>query len=221
MTASICGCVSPCNGHLCFHAALTLSLSLAFRVRATGTGPTGHGFAQLLRPRASTAPAAPPGKPRRWVSEGVGCLKVQRERGPGFPRPPEGEIFETDMHPQMEAVTQTCIHKWRQSCMHKSMQASYPILMMMMFVYWYLFSNHYTRECSSIRNSNPPSSTLFSGQDSLYLSQACSPQNSRVCYLRHNRSGTRCTRQRPSAGGRTWTSECVYSSQDSCRSECT
>ena len=59
------------------------------------------------------APAAPPGKPRCWVSEGVGCLKVQRERGPGFPRPPEGEIFETDMHPQMEAVTQTCIHRAR------------------------------------------------------------------------------------------------------------
>ena len=40
------------------------------------------------------APAAPPGKPRCWVSEGVGCLKVQRERGPGFPRPAEAENFE-------------------------------------------------------------------------------------------------------------------------------
>ena len=42
----------------------------------------------------SMAPAAPPGKPRCWVSEGVGCLKVQRERGPGFPRPAEAENFE-------------------------------------------------------------------------------------------------------------------------------
>ena len=40
------------------------------------------------------APAAPPGKPRCWVSEGVGCLKVQRGRGPGFPRPREAEICE-------------------------------------------------------------------------------------------------------------------------------
>jgi len=27
------------------------------------------------------APAAPPGKPRCWVSEGVGCLKVQCGQG--------------------------------------------------------------------------------------------------------------------------------------------
>ena len=42
----------------------------------------------------SMAPAAPPGKPRCWVSEGVGCLKVLRERGPGFPRPREAKKFE-------------------------------------------------------------------------------------------------------------------------------
>ena len=46
------------------------------------------------------APAAPPGKPRCLVSEGVWCLKVYDiisglidGRGRGFPRPPEAKKF--------------------------------------------------------------------------------------------------------------------------------
>ena len=44
----------------------------------------------------SMEPAAPPGKPRCWVSEDVGCPKVQRERGPGFCQvsPAQAESFE-------------------------------------------------------------------------------------------------------------------------------
>ena len=48
----------------------------------------------------SMAPAAPPGKPRCWVSEGVWCLKVydiisgpDRWQGSGVPRPAEAGFF--------------------------------------------------------------------------------------------------------------------------------
>jgi len=39
----------------------------------------------------SMAPAAPPGKPRCLVSEGVECLKMFDIRGPGFPPAGGGE----------------------------------------------------------------------------------------------------------------------------------
>ena len=70
-------CVGKC---VCVSLSLALSLARALSL--------------CERESVSMAPAAPPGKRRCWVSEGVGCLKVQRERGPGFPRPREAKNFE-------------------------------------------------------------------------------------------------------------------------------